>query len=339
MLTSESIKMINNLKNKISYIHDTNKLKELFNLLQNHKYNYEEPNSTNVNKNFLDYKVRFIKDNLYDQFKEYNMCKEVTWVVNSNYTINCKLYIFYKNKILSKIINSLVNATSFIMSLSNRNLDVTINILLLDDKKIFNGEFTSNEINSVMADYNGNIIHIWRKEEVIKVLIHECIHILGFSELRDTNKIIDHYNQRYNINCNMMNINESYTEIWAKLLNCYYISSMADLKKKEKLNLFLFFIQIEKEFSFIQSYKIKEFIKNNINININKDTNVVAYYLILSEILKNLNLFLTNFNFYLNDNNNFINFLLNLPPTQKDYNSLTKNLKNTFRMTVVELKL
>ena len=225
------------------------------------------------------------------------------------------------------------------MSFSNQDLEATFNVVLLKDKKLFHEKFTPNEINSGMADLNNNTIYIWRKEEIVKVLIHECIHILEFSNLVDTNQIISHYNTRYNINCKGMNINESYTEIWAKLLNCYYISTMINLNKKEQFELFVFFIQIEKEFSLIQSYKIREFIKKNKKIDINKYTNVVAYYLILSEILQNLNQFLTLFDFYLTNNDSFINYLLNLPSSQKEYKRLNKNLKNTFRMTATELKI
>lgn len=338
MLTSESLKLIDDLIHKISDVENSPKLKELFNLLQDHKYNYEEPILNNINKSFIEEKNRFIPDNLYKQFKEHKMCKEIVWTIKSKYNISCKLNMFYKKKISSEIINSLVGAISFIMSFARKNLHVTLNILLLKDKKIFDGNFTPNEINSGMADYNNNIIHIWRKEEIIKVIIHECIHVLEFSKLHDTNKIINHYNTRYDINCKMMNINESYTEIWAKILNCYYISNMMNLNKKEKFKLFYFFIQIEKEFSLIQSYKIREVIKKNSKIDINKYTNVVAYYLILSEILQDINNFLTIFDIYLT-NNNFINYLLNLPYSQKDYKSLNKNLKNTFRMTSTELKV
>ena len=339
MLTSESLKFINYLKNHISEIKDIRGFKELFNLLQNHKYNYENPVINTMTKSFIDYKPRFISGNLYKQFKEHNKCKEIVWDIKSDYIINCKLNIFYKKFISTEIMNCLVGAISFIMSFSQRNLDLTLNVLLLKDKKIFNNKFTSNEINSGMADYSNNIIHIWRKEEIVKVLIHECIHILKFSALKDNNTIINHYNNRYDIKCSYMNINESYTEIWAKLLNCYYVSSMINLNKNEKFNLFLYFIQIEKDFSLIQSYKIREYIKKNKKVNINKNTNVVAYYLILSEILQDLNKFIILFDFYLINNNNFIDYLLNLPYSQKDYKNLNKNLINTFRMTAVELNV
>jgi hypothetical protein len=339
MLTNESFTLIKNIKDKYSDI-NVKELKELFNLLKKHKYNYKKPIINNVDKLFISGGSKYIPDILYKKIREHTKCKEIIWIVKSKKNIHCKLNIFYKNKISDEMINNLIGAISFIMSLSNRNLDVTLNIVLLKDKKLFNKNFTPNEINSGMADFSNNTIHIWRKEEIIKVIIHECIHILEFSKLTDTNKIINHYNTRYDINCHMMNINESYTEIWAKLLNCYYTSNMMNSNKKEQFDLFVFFIQIEKEFSLIQSYKIREFIKKNKKININKETNVVAYFLILSEILQNIDKFLTSFNFYLTDNNKFIHYLLNLPkPEEKYYTNLNKNLNKTFRMTAVEIKI
>ena len=69
MLTSESLKFINYLKNQISEIKDIQGFKELFNLLQNHKYNYENPVINTMSKSFIDYKPRFISENLYKQFQ------------------------------------------------------------------------------------------------------------------------------------------------------------------------------------------------------------------------------------------------------------------------------
>ena len=153
---------------------------------------------------------------------------------------------------------------------------------------------------------------------------------------------------KYNLNCSNMMIDETYTEIWTKILNCYYISYIVNTQEKKfsQYSFFYFLLLIEKKFSLIQASKILNYLKKGGNKNINKHTNVAAYYLLTSEVLQNLNDFLKsrfkNKNvFYLKNNNVFIKFLFNLPkiPTIpiKDY----KNLKSfkTFRMTASEIDI
>ena len=129
-------------------------------------------------------------------------------------------FVASKSKLSDATINLLIYAISFIMSYANRNNKLNINIVLLPDKKIFNNKFTPNEINSGV--YSSNIhegtIYIWRLEECIKVLFHECIPALRFSAIKDSKEILDKYNKKYNCNSDALRIDEAYTEIWSKIL-------------------------------------------------------------------------------------------------------------------------
>ena len=52
--------------------------------------------------------------------------------------------------------------------------------------------FNTNEINSGSTFMNKNVIHIWRKEEIMKVTLHECIHLLDY-DFKDYSKLLDEY--------------------------------------------------------------------------------------------------------------------------------------------------
>ena len=90
------------------------------------------------------------------------------------------------------------------------------------------------------------------KEEVLKVTIHECIHLLGYDNKNEDDLIKQHYKAKYNVISSSMNIFEAYTEIWAQLINLYLLSR----KHKNKKSTFAKYIEYEKYFSNYQAHKI-----------------------------------------------------------------------------------
>ena len=64
----------------------------------------------------------------------------------------------------------------------------------------------------------------------------------------------NHYNHKYNLKGTHINSQESYTEIWAQLINCYLISQHTEEEKQYEM--FLTMVLLEKEFSNFQSDKI-----------------------------------------------------------------------------------
>ena len=80
-----------------------------------------------------------------------------------------------------------------------------------------NKKLSSININSGLS-YENNII-IYRKEELLKVLIHEMIHILDIDIKYENNN-----NKKKILNklcINNLLINESYVESWANIINIY----------------------------------------------------------------------------------------------------------------------
>tara|TARA_Y100000768_G_C23980035_1_gene685200 strand:- start:385 stop:1620 length:1236 start_codon:yes stop_codon:yes gene_type:complete len=145
-----------------------------------------------------------------------------------------------------------------------------------------------------------NEIFIYRNEEWFKVLIHECFHSYGLDiNTNDNNILKEKIMKIFPINSSF-NIAETYTEIWARILNssfCSYISS----NNEDDFELFLnFSLQIERLYSIMQLNKILEFMnleyrnlwdnddisKKLRNILFKEESNAFCYY-ILSAVLMN----------------------------------------------------
>ena len=105
--------------------------------------------------------------------------------------------------------------------------------------------------------------------------------------MNDNSFIIDLYHKRYNINSEKVNTFEAYTEIWANILNCYFLS-------RNKYKNFVHYLSIEKEWCKFQANKI--FSITNLDkkdtVDINKYTNVLAYFIIRCEIYNNFKEFI-----------------------------------------------
>jgi len=154
-------------------------------------------------------------------------------------------------------------------------------------------------------------IIIYRKEEWLKVFIHETFHnfALDFSDMNcsiGTEFILDIFTVKSDVN-----LYEAYTEFWAELLNsCLCSFYMLKENEKENFPLFLsyfhYFIDLERKFSCFQMVKILDFMglkyshlfrndreshilrKNNYR----EETNVLSYYVIKTILLYNYTYFL-----------------------------------------------
>jgi len=83
-----------------------------------------------------------------------------------------------------------------------------------------------------------NLIVVYREEEWLKVFIHECMHLFMYDK-----NLRDNFTLLYSIFpiSKKINLNESYCEIWARILNCCVISvmnhlSLENLLEKERIH-------------------------------------------------------------------------------------------------------
>lgn len=78
----------------------------------------------------------------------------------------------------------------------------------------------------------GNSIVVYREEEWLKVFFHECMHLFEYDAiLRDKQYLIY---PLFPVNKNI-HLNESYCEIWARILNCCMISVVNGIPVKSLL--------------------------------------------------------------------------------------------------------
>lgn len=195
------------------------------------------------------------------------------------------------------LVESTISILELLYSIHPINKELHLNLFLTNETKMLEShslpcDIGKNEVNSGSCErgHDKCIVNIWRKEEIIKVIFHELIHAFEYDNINDTHELLTFYKQRYHLSSNKINIHEAYTEIWANILNCFWISQKVNTNQ---YNNFRKLLSIEKEFAIFQCEKIMYFtnMKHSF-IDINKHTNVLAYYIIRCEIFNQLEIFL-----------------------------------------------
>jgi len=306
---------------------------------------YEEIERSFSSETFSsEYELNFTSEKIKRQMEDFNMkYRFVLAFPNMKVEIN----IYTKERLTNvNFIDELYKYISFILSINPIEKDITINYHLSNEKKfVKTGILTKNEVNSgsCIDDYEKCIINIWRKEELLKVTLHELSHGLEHSRYNDPNDLIEHYNKKYNMNSKKINSHEAYTEIWANLINCFLISQKFKRKKEEFKKL----VTIEKFYSIFQAQKVL-YNSHRMNIDLDKDTNVTAYFLIRAELYQRLNVFLK---FCRENNENYVKlkntkqwlvFLKSKIKIKKNgiFNKQKKSyLFRNLRMTILELDI
>jgi hypothetical protein len=153
---------------------------------------------------------------------------------------------------------------------------INIDFLFTDVKKILpdKGIIGQDTLNTGYTI--GNTIVVYREEEWLKVFIHECMHLFEYDlKLRNKSDLIYTI---FPVNKNIQ-LNESYCEIWARILNCCIISVVNNIPVKKLL-------ERESEFSMNQMVKILNYMKLsyedlfNPEIKFYEKTNTFAYIVI-----------------------------------------------------------
>ena len=211
-----------------------------------------------------------------------------------------------KSNTISKLIKHMMFIIVILKKLFKRDYDQKLIYFETNKKKEFpeknNVKITTlspdnvnTAVTMVELHKNGNII-LYRKEECIKVLIHELIH----SNLVDEKLIFTNKNTEFTkLFCTNYKIllNEAFTETMACIINIFIIHILQNLSKEELDKMFI------NEFTYstyicskIKTYykidKIKDIIKKNgqnkecINY-FPQQTNVFSYYFLKNILLKN----------------------------------------------------
>lgn len=257
-----------------------------------------------------------------------------------------KIYFILQDPITKKIIQKYTNfvhlMTSWLYIISmyssyNCPQELNIYIYLSDSLKQLptnkNIILNQEHINTAFTRLCSEII-IFRQEEWFKVFIHETIHNfnLDFSNMNmiQCNKMIKNI---FNVNSNV-NLYESYTEFWARIMNISFISYLNSNNFNKFEKVFEKLLNIEISYSIFQMVKILNYMDltydeliDNFNGKYKEKTNVLSYFIITTILMFNYADFLS----WCNSNNyNLYDF----KKTNKNLFEYCKFIKNKYNQTI-----
>lgn len=346
MLTKKSEELTDLFLSKIK-IEDSIEIQKLFKYFKNISFYDLELISQTKESHLNDMKLE-------TSYLSKDMTYQISLLTNKHkyhYKINkldVYITVFFNEEDISFFIDNIISVINYVASLhrghNKKKIDITY--ILLDNLKSFNpkidSEIHKHNVNSGYCinsvDYSS--IVIWRKEEIVKVTIHELIHAFDESSYNDISETIENYQTRYLVTSHNINTKEAYTEIWANLINSYIVSIQVN---NNQYDLFLKLLAYEKVFCEYQANKISKITKlKKEKRDINQHTNILPYFIIRCEIYQKLPQFLMfcreNNNLYLKitDMKLWSQFLHLLPPIK------IKNIHHsdkTLRMSMIEIKL
>lgn len=180
---------------------------------------------------------------------------------------------------------------------------IIITVVLSPYKKIASPNkplVTSYNVNSGLTIIDGHAnkseVFVFRREEVVKVLIHEIIHAMKLDAhfQGDTLSIKRFFGLPATYS---LNVNESFTETYACLLNV----AIATLLSQSSYRDFQSNLLKEQQFILMQGSRVAELLKIPIDTNgylqpnthYEETTNVIAYYILKAVVFANINVFVT----------------------------------------------
>ena len=276
--------------------------------------------------------TQFCPKHIQDTFVNIKYCYSYEFYINNKkIMVNILLYKKEGISIYNNYIKKIILWLKFAFSYSNNNnTSFLLNICLSDYKKqLPNNETTilsPNECNTAVtySCATKGECFIYRKEEWFKVLMHECMHALcldfsGFSYKNLQNKIKGIFPIKSNFE-----VSETYSELWATILNNVFISYSLSKNKDIRFQYFFSLMQLEIYFGLFQMVKILDYMniynyeylylksKASVRNVYKEDSNVFAYYILKTIILYNYVQFL---HFCDDNNDDIINFNKNGPIT------------------------
>ena len=244
---------------------------------------------------------------LYSNYLSFDTFEKIKKYINKKIILSFE-YLHYKNDItiycnkndknsklfLKQIASRYIFLNSYLLSNNMPNLTIYLTNL----KKYINLNQTPkclNEKHINSAAIYGNNIIIWRKEEILKCILHECIHFQKIDFIDKSKKIENYlYDQLKIDKSSDIIIGEAYTEFLAVILNILFLiknnynsTKLKNYIKKE----YLFSIkQIAHIFNYFNYNSFDDFLnlKNNQSITFKQSTDVISYYIIKSILLLNM---------------------------------------------------
>ena len=185
--------------------------------------------------------------------------------------------------------------------------------LILSDAEKIKGRAIPDHLNSGYTESYKELV-IYRKEEFLKVFIHECFHLfcLEFSETYTT-QYKELLKSIFKVESDYL-LFESVCEYWARTLNCAFVSFFmkTDMTFQEFEKIFVLNLSMETIFSMIQmknylslhSLTYEDLLKRRV-VPYKEETNGFCYYVITSILMFH---YQPTMNWFINHNETVLNF-------------------------------
>ncbi len=271
---------IQHSKNEVSFCYMTHN-KKLYDYIFNNNDTY----------------MRILHELLYnDNFvsMDIQLCSEQNDMYVSHYEFRgWNVYIYgidgyIQNDMLQKIFDIILIMETISIKVGKYTRGSKLIIFLTEQKKLLNKylDFIAPVNTNTGACYSNNYVHVWRKEEIIKVLIHELSHYYHFDNEADKytnkiNKINDKLMKKYKY-VGINYINESFAELFALIVHSVYIHIY--VLKNTTIDTIL---NNELLFGYYQVCKINTY-RNNKTKYITQYTNALSYYVYKCILVQNL---------------------------------------------------
>jgi hypothetical protein len=300
----KEIKKIPKLSKNIFLMNIYKKLKKIYSetYIQINKIHIQE---NNINKSDLS------ENKLNNNFTSLEIKNDIIQNLKYNYQLTYENIIinYYSKKSFKKIPNLIIiifKITKVLMIFFGMNKKQIINYFETDNKKEFpksNKILSPNEVNSGVTCFGeNNEISLFRKEEIIKVLIHELIHSNLIDHKIIFSKLSKKFNDSFCVDYDIL-LNEAYAETIANIFNLFFINIINKCTKKDldkmfdnelKYSIYIY----SKIMNYYKIDDINKIIKDNngkCNLIFPQKTNVFSYYFIKSILLmKHIELFKNN---------------------------------------------
>lgn len=300
-LTDLTIKRnINTNSIKIPYIHDL-----------------ERGIGSNEDENIL----FFIKDTLNSKWIPPTISKSIpSYNIVSIFRYKyIEIFFYKKSKLSHKDINDIrecITRVYIIKELYNDRKQIKIGLFNTPYKKNIsrstniNKPIGPNNVNGGLCYFHHNIIILWRKEELKKVIIHEVLHSLKLDkDLIINERVFGNTMRKYFKLNKYLGVNESYTETMACIYNCIFsvlfIPIISHQKSIHYKNTFhahnikqvIYYIEVEIFYSIVKTAQILHYYKfksisdliTHPTNTIIQQSNVFSYYILKCFILYNFN--------------------------------------------------
>uniref|UniRef100_A0A6C0BSA5 Uncharacterized protein n=1 Tax=viral metagenome TaxID=1070528 RepID=A0A6C0BSA5_9ZZZZ len=207
-----------------------------------------------------------------------------------------------------------------------------------DKKSIINGELiNANSINTGVTIFYNELptIVVYRKEELLKVLFHELLHLHNTHPL---NEYDIYYDNICKTNWNIvrdgsLNLYEAYVEVFAVIIHSFIY---AYCHHKDKITLKKFQSVFNREKKYSQDI-LDDIITLRGNNYLHESTNIFSYFFVKCAIFQNMDLFFESIdkdNYCIIDGNE-TKYLRNMLENMK---KIKKKIKRTsFRMTISDI--